>query len=770
MSVFLITMEGGRKVARPITGREEFVALRNSPAQQRNLELARHGDEKAKRRMLQFCYSCLLLEGVLRGCRRMSDCVGMDVDFCPNSPDYDRLMQELPARVMEKREELGLLMLERSVRKGYHIVFRRRSGLSQEENLRWASRVLGVQYDEGAKDITRVFFSTTADADELLFLDDALFCLREAEELAVTSPAPPVDAEAGNGAEETYLGIPYGMIIDKWWELHHGGQTPVRSNRDVLTYELAVNLRHICGFDRALMGRVIPCYDGFLPEEKMKCIDSALETRRTQMPRRLREVLDAVRRENASNVAVVQAVDEAKMNDALYYFRILPRRVLPMGMNDSLKAVGPAFLMPVMTAVCPIIGALATGVRVDIHGDVNSLNLICFIVGEAASGKGSLDALVRAWTADLRQQDNLYTEQERLWREKKRAAKNAKTQPEEPKLPVRLLTLNNTLANISERLGNTQGMHAFSFTPEADTVAQKWRSGLTDFSVMLRQAYDASRYDREARSVDAVNVHIEALRWNVVMCGTQDALYRVVQNYTDGLLSRMVIACAPDNTFSPLQGHVPHLTVDQSERIGQVARLLPLMKGTAVLPRLEKRSREWVEQVRVEAMQNDDRVMARCRLRDHVSAFRMTVCLMLCRVCERLILEHGTEKAEGLLRADPQMWIPMMAEAQTQAMMELYDLIADAILEHDLCFFRSRLERVYGTEGGEIPYGRQRGGSNDTIYARLDNEFTFEQAFLQSTAVKGSAITHNAVRCMLKNWCRQGIAERTGNGAFRKAG
>ncbi|MBQ2016438.1 MAG: DUF3987 domain-containing protein, partial [Clostridia bacterium] len=462
--------------------------------------------------------------------------------------------------------------------------------------------------------------------------------------------------------------------------------------------------------------------------------------------------------------------DEAKMNDALYYFRILPRRVLPMGVNDSLKAVGPAFLMPVMTAVCPIIGALATGVRVDIHGDVNSLNLICFIVGEAASGKGSLDALVRAWTADLRQQDNLYTEQERLWREKKRAAKNAKTQPEEPKLPVRLLTLNNTLANISERLGNTQGMHAFSFTPEADTVAQKWRSGLTDFSVMLRQAYDASRYDREARSVDAVNVHIEALRWNVVMCGTQDALYRVVQNYTDGLLSRMVIACAPDNTFSPLQGHVPHLTVDQSERIGQVARLLPLMKGTAVLPRLEKRSREWVEQVRVEAMQNDDRVMARCRLRDHVSAFRMTVCLMLCRVCERLILEHGMAGAETLLKANPQMWIPMMAETQTPAMMQMYDLIADAILEHDLYFFRSRLERAYGSEYAEVPASRKRSGVNDTIYARLEREFTFEQAVQQSMAVKGGGATYNAVRCMLKNWCRQGIAERLGDGAFRKAG
>ena len=61
-------------------------------------------------------------------------------------------------------------------------------------------------------------------------------------------------------------------------------------------------------------------------------------------------------------------------------------------------------------------------------------------------------------------------------------------------------------------------------------------------------------YSREARSIDAVNVHIEHLRWNVVMVGTPDALYRVLNNnYTDGFQSRIAVATTPDNTFSPLE-------------------------------------------------------------------------------------------------------------------------------------------------------------------------------------------------------------------------
>lgn len=155
--------------------------------------------------------------------------------------------------------------------------------------------------------------------------------------------------------------------------------------------------------------------------------------------------------------------------------------------------------------------------------------------------------------------------------------------------------------------------------------------------VMLRQAYDGTSYEREARSADAVNVHIEHLLWNVVMCGTPDALYRVVSNYTDGFQSRIIVARTPDNTFTPLTDNLHVLTERQKERIQMVAHLLPLMSGEVELPKLEQKGRDWLEQIRMETMKNDDMVKARQRFRICPTTMRMMTCIMLCKVAEQLI-------------------------------------------------------------------------------------------------------------------------------------
>ena len=374
-----------------------------------------------------------------------------------------------------------------------------------------------------------------------------------------------------------YDGVPYDRIIKKWWAFYNQGKTPSKSNRNTLTFELAVNLRHICGFDRSVLDRVIPCYDGFAEAEKLSCIDSALGERKTQMPRRLKEVVEAVRQDMIVEGREVDSIDEAMEQDDLFYYNELPQ--MPLGVRESINAVGPHLAMPAIFAITPAIGMLATGVRVDIHGKWSQLNLISYIAGDFASGKGSIDPIVAAWLAEVKMVDKGYLQAEEEWRARKRAAKNKKEQPEDPKYPVRCLTLNTTVANLADRLANTQGKHAFSFTPEADTVAQKWRTAMSDFSVMLRQAYDGTPYDREAKSAEAVNVHIDKLLWNVVMCGTPDALYRVVTNYTDGFQSRLALARTPDNTFSPLSESLYRLTEDQETKIQQGAPLLPLMSG-----------------------------------------------------------------------------------------------------------------------------------------------------------------------------------------------
>ena len=825
MSCYLIKVENGHKVARSITSEEEYKQLRGSNEQKANLRLARAGNDAAKRRLVQFNYSGHYPQGVVKGMKLPSGAFGFDMD----EPEAFAKAAKL---LLKEPDKYGLLMLERSARQGGHAVFEREKGKTILENQVRIATMLKCEMDTSAHDINRVYFTTTSDDEDLLFLSPRLFkdeyddaavaaegkVLEERERYgqeelpegahkankhyepwkeefkkdsqgtfkgqefkdsristsaasasaASTSAAAASSASTASAAQDNYLGIPYGEIIKKWWQMYNDGQEPMRSNRNTLTFELAVNLRHICGFDRNLLAQIIPCYDGFPEQEKMACINSALNEKITQMPKRLKDVLAALRQEKlkqgASNgnadedsEALVNALDEANAKDDLFYYDALPK--MPQGVRDSISAVGPALAMPVITAICPAIGMLATGVKVSVHGKMNSLNLISYIAGDFASGKGSIDPVVDTWTSEVKQMDKMYQQQEDEWRAKKRAAKNKKEQPEEPKLPVRCLTLNNTVANLAERLANTEGKHAFSFTPEADTVAQKWKSAMSDFSVMLRQAYDGTSYEREARSADAVNVHIEHLLWNVVMCGTPDALYRVVNNYTDGFQSRIVVARTPDNTFTPLTDNLFVLTETQREHIRQIAHLLPLMEGEVVLPKLENKGREWLEQIRLETMKNDDKVKARQRFRICPTTMRMMTCIMLCKVAETLIQKHGFQGAEKQLKQNPLLWKEMIVKTQTPTMLEAFNILADYQLDNALYFFRSRIEDAFSSKSycGQTTYDRSRRGRNDSIFERLDVTFSFEQALQQSIAVKGANVTREVVRQMLKNWKRQGL-------------
>ena len=785
MSVFEIYKQDGVKFMRPIHTREEYLSKRNNEHQRQILKTVRESDARQKNRLIQMNYSCLPnKDGTLKGSKTMSTTVGMDIDHIPKDE-----MQAVRERILAKKDELGLRMLEESARgEGYHLVFSRRPEMSQEGNLKWASDLLGVEFDKDAKDITRVFFTTTE--AELIYLDDAIF-----EVLATDNRTDRTDSDAGEEGIEVlkscgpckknfpsdYHGIPFTDILKKYWEVNNQGFEPTEGDRDTLTYQLACDLRHICGKNFEWLDQVIPCYDGFPLEEKRAKIKSALASEFNGFPQRLRNVLNLLAvspkfLDEPSGIA--ERGDDRGLNEGIDIDdcsdpqppNLGGLKKMPQGVKESIEAVGPQLAMPTVTAVCPCIGALATGVKLDVHGQKRGLNLIAYIAGDFASGKGNIDPVIEAWMSEVLALDEMYQKQEDEWCAKKLAAKNKKDQPEELKLPVRCLTLNNTVANLAERLANTEGKHAFSFTPEADTVAQKWKSTMSDFSVMLRQSYDGSKYEREAKSVDAVRVHIKHLLWNVTMCGTPDALYRVVNNYTDGFQSRIAVARTPDNTFTPLEDTPPILNSRQLERIQQVAHLLPLMHGEVVLPKLEQCGRRWLEKIRLEAMKNDDRTKARQRIRICVTTQRMTCCLMLCKVCETLIHKHGMNGAEAQLKQHPNLWKEMLLKTQTPQMMDLYEVIADSLMENALLFFRDRIEIAARSRNyvGNLNGERMKRGKNDSIFERLDQQFSFEQAMQHSVAVKGADVTQNCVQQMLKNWRRQGLIVLTEDSNYRK--
>ena len=825
MSVHFIYKEDGVKKMRPIHSREEYMQLRDSAEQKSKLAAIRSGNEALKRELVQFNYSCLPNDdGTLKGSKRMSTTVAMDIDHVP--PEE---MQPLKERILAHKDELGLGMLEGSARgRGYHFVFTRRPELSQEENLEWAANLLRVEHDKGAKDITRVFFTTTG--SELIYLDDKIFEIEEAENLGTDNTdlhglnnnpllRPPLAPPTLGGEINTKIRVnpcqesPSAESLAKFdlcaqeaglnpnemdvWGVHNWhtnlmavlsvgvGKLMPRAQLEAVVAKRAPNYwqtddcRNLINYfydnynaDKGFMNAGLReinakaqqmCSGEFeiRPEDNMGIYNphGILGQAKRQESRAANADI------NSSCITNAPELEEGQTSNLKPQ---ISKNKLPQGVKDSVAAVGPALAMPIVTAICPCIGALATGVKLDVHGQMRGLNLISYIAGDFASGKGSIDPVVDTWMSEIAALDAMYLQQEEEYNKKKLAAKNKKEQPEDPKLPVRYITFNTTVAKLAERLGNTEGKHAFSFTPEADTVAQKWRSSMCDFSVMLRQSYDGSKYDREARSAEAVNVHIKHLLWNVTMCGTPDALYRVVTNYTDGFQSRIALAQTPDNTYAPLEDKPYVLTDRQAERIKQIAHLLPLMYGEVVLPKLEARGREWLEKIRLDAMKNDDRVKARERFRTCVTAQRMVCCLMLCKVCEQLIQKHGYAGAETHLKQYPCLWKEMLLKAQTPAMLDTYDVIADSLIDNALYFFRDRIENAFRSREYTAVNERKRFGRNDSIYERLDVEFSFEMAMQHSMSMNGAGVTRNKVHQMLKNWKHQGLIVQTEGGKYRK--
>ena len=254
------------------------------------------------------------------------------------------------------------------------------------------------------------------------------------------------------------------------------------------------------------------------------------------------------------------------------------------------------------------------------------------------------------------------------------------------------------------------------------------------------------------------------------MCGTPDALYRVVTSYTDGFQSRIAVARTPDNTFSALNENLHVMSDRQAERIRQIAHLLPLMEGDVVLSKLEEKGCEWLERIRLETVKNDDKIRARQRFRICPTTMRMMTCLMLCRVAEQLIAKHGLQGAETRLKQNPSLWKEMIVKTQTPSMLAVFDIIADYQLENALYFFRDRIEAAFTSRDycGYKQNERKKSGKNDSIFERLAPRFTFEQALQQSIIEKGASATRNSVHQMLKNWRKHGMIAKSTDSAFLK--
>lgn len=633
MSCYVIFYENGAKMMRPVLTAAEYRNLRNSNYQKRLVAGIRKGDAKQKMRLLQMNYSCMpgnaaagntaagnattgnaaagnaaagnattpsLQKAPLKGCKSPSMSVGMDVDFDPSAPDYEEMMEKAPEMVLSKKDELGLLMLERSARKGYHLVFRRHfmDGLAegkilenQEINLKWASELLGVKFDEAAKDITRVFFSTTASEEDLLFLDDALFeqtapnienlaasgsstngsatsgssggkenpsnsaeasqksaNVQQASTQQASNAQNPADAQQASNIQQAsnaqnpanasnisplYNGIPYSEIISKYWELYNFGKLPTMGDRNVKTFELAVTLRAICNYSLPQLEAVIPRYDNFPEQEWRTTLESALKEPRKGMPYRLRQVLLAI--QSDSKIAATGGSRDVPP--------AMPQK-LPKLLKLLSSKVPQMYKPAVCEAIFPALAIHLHGVKFRYWDNVDhEPTFMNVLIAPMSVGKGAIKKPIDFILADIKEADKPNRLREAEWKRKNPSGKTKAKDPRPNDICIQILIDNLTDAVFNQRVVDAhENGQRFVYT-RVDEVEQlkkvTSRGTVDEVSILIRKAFDNAEHGQERVGADSIT-GIAPLRWNFNASTTIPNAHRFfLKSVNDGTLSRL---------------------------------------------------------------------------------------------------------------------------------------------------------------------------------------------------------------------------------------
>ena len=541
MSCYFIQYVQGAKMMRPVPSKEEYLKLRDSDRQKWLVSEIRKGKkdgskskeeiDKMKRQLIQFNYSCIPGEdGHLKGVKTPSMSFGMDIDFDPEDPDYEKKMAEVPRVVMEKKDELGLLMMERSVGKGYHLVCKRTifDGIAegkilenQEMNLRRTSEIIGCAFDKGAKDITRVFFGTTASEEDLLFLDEGLFEAAKAEGQAAKLPgtvaapqgAAVVAASAqGAAAAVAYQGIPYSAIIKKYWDMFYDGKEPCMGDRNVRTFELVMLLRSICDYSQEMLQAVIPRYDGFPEDEWRRTIESALKEPRKGMPYRLRQVLDSLKQEKRLQLMANGKTTGYTANNVSGQLSVMPERPrrMPKFLNLVSSKVDPYYKPMVEESIWPGVCAHLHGVKFwYIDGTDCEANISSPLIGKQSAGKSMVNKPIEYLLADITERDNENEQRETQWRERNQGKGSSKDRQQRPKdIVIQRLDKDLTPAALSQSLidGERNGQRRIiTKVDEIEMLAAIGNGRIDTVSLLVRYGFDSARWGQRRVGLDSVN-------------------------------------------------------------------------------------------------------------------------------------------------------------------------------------------------------------------------------------------------------------------------
>ena len=663
MSVHVIYYNKDRaKMMRPVLTREEYLALRNSEEQKATVTAVRNGDTRKKSRLVQMNYSCLPNEdGTLKGSTVMSTTVGMDIDHIPAEE-----MQAVRERILSKKDELGLLMLELSARgQGYHVVFRRQAEKTQEENLLWASQLIGVQYDEGAKDITRVFYTTTGSKEDLIYLDDEVFgeqyrkgqktlsnspCLGGEQGLRTDGLKPlPSTGEDGRGL---FRGIPYSDIIDEYWR--RTGGIPVEGERNVRLHKLAVSLRAICDNKRELLLQVMPRL-GLSEQELTNIVDSACKENPKGFSKVMQQIIEDLEESFRPHLTSPN-LGEKSEGESLP--PAMPKK-LPKLIQLLVSKTPDVYKPAVAHAVFPALAAHLYKVKFRyIDNVLHEATLMNVLMAGTGAGKDCISQPINYIMADIRKRDEENLQREKQWKQEvnsKGANKDKRQRPEG--LIIQEVDPDMTNPAFVMRMAEADGHFLYTKMNEIDQFDALRGSGRggQQFQIMCLAFDPNNRYGQTRVGTGSVTEKV-CIRFNWNAATTIQKGQRYFRNVlTDGPISRINFCTIPEREIGadmPVYG-----TYDAAfeEELRPYIERLTKAVGEVDCPHAFKLAQKMVEENAEFARLSQSRVYENLSFRANVIAWLKGCLLYVANGCK------WTREIEDFVRWSLQydMWCKM---------------------------------------------------------------------------------------------------------------
>jgi len=522
----------------------------------------------------------------------------------------------------------------------------------------------------------------------------------------------------------SYRDIPYATIIQQLLISIGAADGAEVGERNTVYFSLACYMRYICDFNADLLLRILPDF-GLSEPERRQAISSAIgRPRKSEMPIVLQSALAICERESllgARGVRTEKATD-------------LPLPELPRLLKLVCRRLPEDYRPAMVIAALPVLGTLATRIRFEyLDRQEQSLSFFSCITAPAASGKSFIRKPLDLLLTPINEQDAIEREKEQAYKDKLRASKNSKNQPEDPHACPRNNGVAISIAKLLQLLTYAEGKHLIGIGEEMDTLVKSERAGVwSQKSDIYRLAFDNAEYGQAYMSDSSFNAHIHVY-YNLLLTGTPNSMKRFFKDLENGLATRVCFAQLPDTSFTEIPVFAPYTEGEKAEII-RWARQLDAEQGTLACPQLNAVIANWLEAKRQQAIDADSHAMDTLRRRAGVIGFRAG---MLCYLLEnrkftKTVAQFAEWVAEYVFRNQMELWGEQMEQELTGAL--------DAMTEK---------------------------GAASSLLSLLPDEFTTGD-LIKLRARKNQSVKTAAISMVLNRWKNTKRIEPCGNKTWRK--